>query len=306
MKKPTVGLIVFSCLVASLASGQVSMFSKAHTDSLKKGIPTGSLNLGFSLMQDAVKYLYIYTTFAGMIMDVRNQYEIISVLTYQGLRIRSTSNTGYVFAHAYLLHHKMKDNKCILQKINVEPFGLFQFDEDRGINARWQVGAYAVPRILEKPKIRIRAGFGLLYQWDRYDLLPPDYEGWWTEEEWKIIARSIHYLSSGDSGFASRNGVRGSVYLAFNSSFGKRFDWNVIAYYQQPLISNFKGTPLYDVSGDFRIPYPCITLETIMNFNVLSWLSMDIRFYLQHDRNQLTYYLPYFMYSITFGVYFVI
>ena len=43
-----------------------------------------------------------------------------------------------------------------------------------------------------------------------------------------------------------------------------------------------------------------------MNFKILSWLALDLRYYMQHDRNQLTFYLPYYMYTITMGVYFVI
>ncbi len=285
---------------------QVSMFSKQHIDTLKQGRPTGSLYLGFYFMEDALQYLYLSATASGLVMDGRDRYEITGMINYQGLKTRSTSNTGYVYMHANFFNHKMEGGRRKMSRISLEPFTQFQFDEDRGINARWQTGVYAVPVILNKPKIRIQAGLGLLYQWDRYDLLPPDYEGWWTDQEWNSIQADIRQLDQDGEGFAGRSGVRGSAYLGFYSTFGKVFDWNLVIFYQQPFTSSFEGTPLYSRSQDFSIPYPCITLETMMSFKILSWLAMDLRYYFQHDRNQLTYYLPYYMYSITMGVYFTI
>jgi len=284
----------------------VSTFSKLQIDTLKQGRPTAGLYLGFYFMEDAVRYLYLSSTASGLILDSRNQHEILGIINYQGLKERSTSNTGYIYAHSNLFRHRMVNGSAKLGKISFEPFAMFLFDEDRGINARWQTGAYAVPLILNKPKIRIQAGMGFLYQWDRYDLLPPDYEGWWSDEDWKTISQNIRELDSKGTGFESRGGIRASAYIGFYSSLGKIFDWNVIVFYQQPFTSSFRGTPFYDISSDFRTPYPCITVETCMSFKLLSWLAMDLRYYMQHDRNQLTFYLPYYMYYITMGVYFVI
>jgi hypothetical protein len=306
MRKYCALLLLLLVIESSPSRGQVSMFAKQHVDTLKAGRATASLYLGFYYMEDALRYLYLSSTVSGLILDSRNQYEIIGLVNYQGLRTRSTSNTGYIFAHCNLFRHTTTDGKRKMSKISLEPFALFQFDEDRGIYARWQAGAYAVPLILNRPKIRIQAGLGFLYQWDRYDLLPPDYEGWWSDEDWKTISEDIRSLEPGGTGFARRNGFRGSVYLGFNGSFGKVFDWNFILFYQQPFASSFQGTPLYSISEDFRIPYPCITAETVMNFRILTWLAMDLRYYFQHDRNQLTFYLPYYMYSVTMGVYFLL
>jgi len=306
VRKFRIAIILCLGLIFGESSAQVTGFSKAHTDTLKQGRPTGSLYLGFYFLEDALQYLYLSSNASGLIMDNRNQYELMGVINYQGLRTRSTSNTGYVYAHACLFRHTTTGGKRKLNKISLEPFAMFHFDEDRGIYARWQAGAYAVPLILNKPKIRIQAGLGLLYQWDRYDLLPPDYEDWWSADQWKTVQKDIKALDQQGTGFAARNGFRGSVYLGFYTSLGRIVDWNLCIYYQQPFSSNFTGTSLYSTSSDFRIPYPCITVETILNFKILSWLALDLRYYMQHDRNQLTFYLPYYMYTITMGVYFVI
>ncbi|MCX6280381.1 MAG: hypothetical protein NTU51_00275 [Bacteroidetes bacterium] len=302
------GFLFFIPLVCMnfASTAQVCTFNKQYLDTLKKGRPTGNLYLGFYFLQDAVQYLYLTSTASGLVQDSHNLYEISGVINYQGLRERSTNNTGYVFVHSNLFNHSYAEGKLIKSKLSMEPFAMFQFDEDRGINARWQTGVYAVPLILERQKIRIQAGFGFLYQWDRYDLLPPDYEGWWSEEEWKVIKDDIKKLDHDSTGFAWRNGVRAAAYLSFNGTFGKIFDMNIIVSYQQPFVSNFKGTELYDVSADFKTPYPCITVETIMNFKLLKWLAVDLRYYMQHDRNQVTFYLPYYMYSVTMGVSFTI
>ncbi|MCK9218720.1 MAG: hypothetical protein PHF97_00940 [Bacteroidales bacterium] len=266
----------------------------------------GNLYFGFYFLEDAQQYLYLSSTASGILLDSNNLYEISGVINFQGMKTRSTNNNGYVYLHNNLFRHKISDDKLEMKKISLEPFVMFQFDEDRGINARWQAGVYAVPLILNIPKIRIQAGVGLLYQWDRYDLLPPDYEGWWSDQKWKVISDDIKVLDPGGSGFASRNGIRGAGYLSFNSTFGKIFNMNIMFSYQQPFKSNFKGTSLYDVSSDFKTPYPCITAEAILNFKILQWLAMDLRYYMQHDRNQVTFYLPYYMYSITMGISFTI
>jgi len=297
---------VFILCLSFQCFSQVCTFNKQYLDTLKKGRPTGSLYLGFYFLEDALQYLYLSGSASGLLLDSRNLYEVSGVINYQGLRIRSTNNTGYVYAHTSLFRHKFSGSTLNMSKISFEPFAMFQFDEDRGINARWQTGVYAVPLIVNKPKFRIQAGLGLLYQWDRYDLLPPDYEDWWSAREWKIVQKNIKILDSDSNGFATRNGIRGAVYLSFNGTFGKIFDMNIMLCYQQPFVSNFKGTELYDVSTDFKTPYPCISAEVLMNFQILKWLAMNLRYYMQHDRNQVTFYLPYYMYSITAGVSFTI
>lgn len=177
---------------------------------------------------------------------------------------------------------------------------MLQFDENRGIYTRWQVGIYAVPAILAKPKIHISAGVGMLYQFDRYDLLPPDYIDWWDKADMDKIYNAIMQLDS-DTGFVNHSDPRFALYLSIVSSFGKFIDWNFYISCQQPFSSIFRNTPLYDISRDYRTPYPCITIESILKFNILKWLSLNIRYYMQHDRNQLTFYLPYYMYTITTG-----
>ena len=285
---------------------QVSTFNKMYVDTLKQGRPTGNMYLGFYFLEDAMQYLYLSATASGLILDSRNLYELSGVIYYQGLKERSTSNNGYIYFHTNLFRHKFTEGKAVLNKFSLEPFALFQFDEDRGINARWQTGVYMTPVFLNHKKLRIQAGFGFLYQWDRYDLLPPDYVGWWTDDQWKVVQKDISSLDPDSNGFVNRSGLRAAMYLGLSGSFGKVFDMNVILFYQQPFKSNFKGTELWDVSADFRTPYPCLSAEMIMNFKILSWLAMDLRYYMQHDRNQLTFYLPYYMYTVTMGVSFTI
>ena len=299
-------ILMLMIMVPAAIQAQVSTFSKKYIDTLKTARPTASLYLGVYLMEDAVQYLYLYGNADALIPDKRNQHEVMAVINYQGLKERSTSNAGYIFAHSNLFRYKTAGGKRVAQKFSLEPFFMYQFDEDRGVNCRLQAGAYAVPVILESPKIRIQAGIGFLYQWDRYDLLPPDYEGWWTDEQWKTISRDIQQLDTKGTGFISKNGVRASVYLGFYSTFGKVFDWNLVLFYQQPFESSFVGTPFYGISADYRTPYPCFTAETSMSFRILPWLALDLRYYWQHDRNQLTFYLPWYMYYSTLGVSFTI
>jgi hypothetical protein len=285
---------------------QVTVFSKDHIDTLKIHRPSGNLYLGVYFMQDALQYLYLYGMASGVILDSNNLVELSGVLNYQGLRTRSTSNTGYLYFHTNLFRQKQINGKRKLNRISLEPFSLYQFDEDRGINGRLQAGVYASPVLLDAKKVRIWAGLGFCTQYDLYDMLPPDYEGWWDDTDWKQISNAITELDPDGNGFVSRLGIRGSLYLAFSGSFGEKFDMNLMLIAQQPFVSSFHGTALYSVSRDYQIPYPCLTMETVLNFRILSWLAMDLRSYLQHDRNQLTYYLPYFMYYLTFGVSFTI
>jgi hypothetical protein len=287
-------------------TSQVITFYKDGLDTLKKHQFTGNLYLGFYFSQDAKQYLYLSSTAAGLYVDCKNTYEISGVITYQGLQKRSTSNSGYAVLRANLWRHRFTGNKIKTNPLYAQPFVMLQFDENRGINNRWQAGIYAVPTILMKKKIQLTAGIGLLYQFDRYDLLPPDYVDWWDADETKKIYAAIHQLDPDSSGFVYRAGPRAALYLGMIASFGKNVDLNLLISYQQPFSSSFKGTALYSISADYQTPYPCITVESILNFNILKWLSLNIRYYMQHDRNQLTFYLPYYMYSITTGVTFSI
>ncbi|MCX6277547.1 MAG: hypothetical protein NT004_05585 [Bacteroidetes bacterium] len=305
MLKPLLFLLM---LILSSISGssQVITFYKEGLDTLKMRQFTGNLYLGFYFSQDALQYLYLSATAAGLYVDSRNTYEISGVITYKGLEQRSTGNNGYAIFRANLWRHLFVDDTIKTNRINAQPFVMFQFDENRGIYNRWQVGFYAVPTILMKKKVEITAGVGMLYQFDRYDLLPPDYVDWWNADEMKKIYHAIHQLDPDSAGFVNRAAPRAAMYLSVIASFGKNVNMNVLFSYQQPFSSTFKGTPLYSISADYRTPYPCITVESLLNFNILKWLSLNIRYYMQHDRNQLTYYLPYYVYSITMGVTFAI
>ena len=42
---------------------------------------------------------------------------------------------------------------------------------------------YLLLFILFKPRIHLSTGIGMLYQFDRYDLFPPDCIDWWSYEE---------------------------------------------------------------------------------------------------------------------------
>ena len=141
----------------------------------------------------------------------------------------------------------------------------------------------------------------MLYQFDRYDLLPPDYVDWWDKNDMELIYRAIQLLDPDSTGFYNLSGPRFAVSLSLISSIGKNIDLNIFVSYQQPFSSAFRNTPLYSVSSDYQTPYPCITIESILKFRILKWLALNIRYYMQHDRNQITFYLPYYMYTVTTG-----
>jgi hypothetical protein len=296
-------ICVFLCINGH---AQIMTFYKDGLDTLKKHQFTGNLYLGFYFSQDALQYLYLSSTVAGLYVDIHNTYEISGVITFKGMEKRSTSNNGYLISRANFWRHHFVDSTITANRIYAQPFAMFQFDENRGIYGRWQIGIYAVPSILMKKKLQIMAGAGVLYQFDRYDLLPPDYVDWWSKEEMKQVYHSMHQLDPDSSGFVTRQGPRAAMYLSMIASFGKKVDLNLLVSCQQPFSSVFKGTTLYDISADYRTPYPCLSVESILNFRLLEWLSLNIRYYMQHDRNQLTFYLPYYMYSITTGLTFSI
>ncbi len=296
------GIAIICTTAPIMILGQVNPMSISGVDSLKIHQVTGSLFLGFDFTKDATEYLYLSFSGSGLYVDRRNTYGVSSVVYLRGLQERSTSNSGYVIAQADLWRHNFEGKICKTNRIHAEPFAMLQFDENRGINARWQLGAYAVPAIFSKSNVHISAGVGMLWQFDRYDLLPPDYVDYWDKEEMERIYKAIHELDPDTTWFMKRNGPRVALFLSLISSLGKLVDWNIYVSLQQPFTSVFKGTPLYDVSADYQKPYPCITIESTIKFKILKWLSINLRYYMQHDRNQLTYYLPFYTYSITTGV----
>jgi hypothetical protein len=287
--------------MANLLTAQVCSFYKEGLDTLKLNQIKANVYLGFYFSQDALQYLYLTSNASGLYVGSRSTLELSGVINLQGLKKRSTSNSGYLIARSNLWRHRFIDDTIRPSKINMEPFVMFQFDENRGINQRYQAGLYAVPTLVNTRKISVEFGLGLLEQVDCYDLLPPDYDGWWDEDRMKQIREDIQVLDPDGDGYAWLSSTRAGCFLGMTGSFGK-FDLNLIASLQQPFRSSFHGTALYDRSADFRTPYPCITVESIFNVSLFRWFSLNLRYYMQHDRNQYTFYLPYFVYSITTGV----
>jgi len=88
---------VFLCINGR---SQIMTFYKDGLDTLKKHQFTGNLYLGFYFSQDALQYLYLSSTVAGLYVDIHNTYEISGVVTLKGMEKRSTSNNGYVISRA--------------------------------------------------------------------------------------------------------------------------------------------------------------------------------------------------------------
>ena len=307
MRKPSTLLLLIFCWCTSQLplAGQVSQFKKSVLDSLQTNKLYGVGGLSFLLNQDSKAELFALADASFLYATNKHTYEWLSSLYYNSTDQISSSNRFYSMIRAGLFRNVHDANNPLLLKkkrVFAEPFVFFQWDENRGIAQRWQLGLNAVYAFRsESSRVKWNIGGGLVYEkedWrvfsrekqQAFDTLPPAF---------KQLIQQILGIDS--RGHLFRDNWRMNFYSNWFYE-NKPFSVNLFVGLQQPFRAPFEGLPDIPFYPYPKKKFPRVTAEISLTYKISRYMSLLTRYYMQVDKGQLTQFVPDFVYSFSQGI----
>ena len=201
-----------------------------------------------------------------------------------------------------MFSHDIEGEKITEKKIYPEPFSLYTYDANRGINYRWQWGLDVVYAFKPTKIIRIKVGAGLLYELENWQMIKQenlDALDTISIEEKNYLFDTVGINSKGQ---LYRNNIRLNLYANFICTFAKNINLNAFINLQQPFVP-----PYHNLPADPRFPvvtkrYPRITIDAHLSITIWGKLNLVTDFTLQYDKGQIPLYVPNFVYTLTQGL----
>jgi hypothetical protein len=271
-------------------------------DSLKANDFNGSLSYAFNVGQDGTSTFTTNADLGMMYSTRRSNYELMGSSYFNRFESTSTSNRFYVLARISLFSHEIADSTLIEKKLYPEPFSLYVFDANRGINYRWQWGGNGVYVFPSKRLFRIKVGLGLLYEMENWQMIKQQnlYQlDTIPAAERRYLLDTVGINSKGE---LFRNNIRINLYTNFIVEFAKNLNLSAYVGMQVPFVP-----PYHDLPPDPRFPvvtkrYPRITIDTHLTYHIWKVLNLVTDFTLQYDKGQIPLYVPNFVYALTQGL----
>ena len=310
---PKRGFIMILLAIFILQSGyaQVTPFEKSVLDSLESNDFNMSVAFVFNAAQDGTNTLTTGNDASVMYSTEKSNYQLVQSSYHNRLDQLSTSNRFFAMAIASLFSHQEDSSgqKLVEKQFYPEPFVLYQYDANRGLNYRWQFGLDAVYAFVPTRHFRIKMGAGLLYEMENWQMIKKEnlqYVDTLPEPIQRYIFDTVGINSKGE---LFRNNVRMNLYANMMCNFGRGINLNAFFNVQEPFVPPFHGLPSNDLPQAKIFPvntkrYPRLTLDMTLTFKLFGKLSFVSSFNLQYDKGQIPLYAPDFIYNLTQGIQF--
>ena len=297
-------LLYFICFMSNSlpdCSGQATPFKKSVLDSLKANDFNCSFAYAFNLGQDGTSTFTTNADLGMMYSTRRSNYELMGSSYFNRFESTSTANRLYAIARISLFSHDISGDTLKEKKLYPELFSMYVFDANRGINYRWQWGINAVYAFKPKRLFRIKAGLGILYEMENWQMIKK--ENLYQLDTISAAEKSylLDTVGINAKGELYRNNFRLNLYTNFIIEFTKNLNLSAYLGIQEPFVP-----PYHDLPPDPRFPvvtkrYPRITIDTHLTYHIWKVLNLVTDFTLQYDKGQIPLYVPNFVYALTQG-----
>ena len=282
--------------------GQVTPFKKSVMDSVHANEFNVSLAFTFNSGNNGTKTLTTGTEIGLLYARERSKYQLAQSSYFNQIDKFSTDNRFAAMVTASLFDHDSVGSKVVENRIYPEPFGLFSYDANRGLNWRWQLGGNIVYAFKPTKIFRIKIGAGLLYEMENWQMIKHnqlDYIDTLSEEDQQYIFETVGITREGK--YLTHN-IRANVYSNLMFAFTKTINLNAFFDIQMPFIPPFKGLPQLDVFPLVTKRYPRFTTDINLTFKIWEKVSFITSFTCQYDKGNLPTYAPAFIYAFSEGL----
>ena len=298
-------VLSFLVLCTFLCRAQVTPFEKSVLDSLTADEFNCSIAWGLNLGQDGTSTFVTNSDVGLMYSTKRSNYQILESSNFSRYESFNTVNRFLVMGIASLYSHDIESDTILTEKkIYPEPFSLFTYDANRGLNARWQIGVDAVYAFKPSRILRLNMGIGLLYEMENWQMVQHD-------SVYKIASLPqfvqnylFNTIGMDKQGKLYINNWRANLFANFMCRFGANVNLNAFLDIQIPFKPPYKNLPQIPQFPVVTKLYPRTTVDLQLTIKIWKKLSMLTSFAMQNDKGQVPLYVPNFVYSLTQGLQF--
>ena len=297
-------LLLFIAIFIFLPSGnsQVTPFQKSVLDSLEANTFNMSIAFAFNASQDGSSSLTTGTDIGMLYATKRSNYEIIQSSYYNRLESFSSSDRFIALARAALFSHELRGEHVVEKRVYPEPFFLYSYDAGRALNARYQFGLNGVYAFKPTRIIRIRAGMGLFYEKENWQMIKQENVPYIDTFSTRVKSYIFDTVGITRDGQLRRDNIRANFYSNFNCTFTKNISMNAFVCVQMPFVPPYKNIPQLDVLPVVTKLYPRITFDMQLSIYVLKKLNFITTLHLMYDKGQIPIYVPNSLYNLTEGL----
>ena len=297
--------VVLLVCMATPSTAQLTAFKKSRIDTAKANhlLGTGFFAVTFNRADE--NHLFFQTDLNLLQPTSEHVFDMVMSSYFNGLEKFAADNRIYVmFRQNYWRHHLQHDS-LKTKRFHWETSQFFQYDEARGLLHRFQLGTNVVyiPAFTQTNKdLFINTSMGVVYEWDYWRLLDrkflPDLDSLPDD----VLQELERLLGFDDKGNVPRNNLRLNASANLIAAISKKMSINVYANLQLPFLKPFRDLPQLAVYPDVTKNYLRSTVEALWRYNVSKALAISLRFYLQHDKAQISPNTPDVVYTISPGL----
>jgi hypothetical protein len=295
-------------LVAILDSnncmGQVTPFKKSVLDSLEDDDFHLSLAITFNSSQDGETTLTASSDIAAMYSTQKSNYQILQSSYFNRITGNLSANRFFAMGIASLYNHTSKGEKITENSFYPEPFVVYSFDANKGLNYRWQFGIDGDYGFKPTKVARIKVGIGVLYELENWQIIQADQLSNIYSLPPPLQKYIFDTIGVDSKGCLFRNNFRANFFANMMFKVTSGVNLNIFFNLQEPFVPpyyNLPNTTFYPVDTK---RYPRITIDTELLIQLWGRLSFVSTFYLQWDKGQIPLYVPNFIYNLAEGIQF--
>lgn len=293
--------VLLSLCAATLCSAQGMPFKKSVMDSIKARDFKFRVTFGMNLSQDGGSSFSTNSNIGLLYVTKKNDFHLDASRYIDRYNKYSSANRFFVMGYVGLGSHVAEQNSVQQRAVYPEPFALYSFDANRGINARVQLGTNLAIGFKPTRNFRAKAGAGLFVERQNWQMIKHDKMIEVLEMPEEIQKLIFDTVGISQSGTLTKNNMYLNLYTNLAATWNQRLNLNGFVAIQQPFFPPYKGLPQIPQFPTVTRRYPRITTDLQVSFQVWRKIYMITQFYLQYDKGQLPLYVPNFVYSLSEG-----
>ncbi len=287
------------------AKAQLTAFKKSRIDTAKVNDLMGTGFFAVTFNRSENSHLFFQTDLNLLVPTRQHVFDMALSSYFNGLEKFASDNRLYVMFRQNYRRHKVYGDSLKANRLHIETSQFFQYDEARGLLHRFQLGTNVVyiPAFTQtNSHVFLNASLGVVYEWDYWRLIDrkflPDLDSLPDD----ILQELEQLLGIDNKGNVPRNNFRLNASANFIADLSNKMSVNLYANLQLPFQKPFRGLPQLLVYPDVNKNYLRSTVEALWRYKISHALSVSLRFYLQHDKAQITPNTPDVVYTISPGL----
>jgi hypothetical protein len=215
---------------------------------------------------------------------------------------------GLLYTSHYLLfssdiyrYKPVSDEKVVSRIFYLEPVFIFQNNDWRGLQWRYQTGLFLYPSTFSRPKIKLDLGLGFVYDWSSWEVNNQkkiDAAEQWVRE---IILFVNSHSKLVKNMYMRHHEFRPTLMLYMNYQLNNVLNFNLVTSYQQSLASPFSEEIKAEYPRLAKV-YPYTFTRLSASVKVFEGFAIKSTFVLDYENNNLSMYESSWEYSLLFGV----